>query len=491
MSSITRRDFLKRGAALSAGLSIAPYVSTGKIGITNPMKRSFGRIPFEVTSLGLGGQASIQWTPDDVDPAAIVVKAYNAGVNYFDTSNVYGPSQLNFGRAFRELGLVPGLPGYDESKRKSIFLTSKSGLRLCKGTPENGVMRGWTNGPRSSITIVDDVKRSLSQIFGDGKGAYPKGAYLDMVLIHALKSVEQIDYLYTGLDGTSPDMEVIGALAGLRDLRDGTNLTGINPKEEKLIKHVGFSGHLSPSVMMEMIRRDEENLLEGMLIAINANDRIYNNFQYNTIPVAKAKDMGIIAMKVFSDGTMYGKGNHFSKDSSHVIRKVGTPDLPSRRLVEYSLSVPGISTAIIGTGQVSDDAKQCQLTQNLSAAQIRPEGLTENQRREIGKMTAKVRHGETNYFQEEYEGLGRVANLKSKAVSDGVKITWDTAIAGDEPIAKYQVCRGHQVLGEIVHKPQTSMKPFEFVVSKPTEGSIPISVKTVDVAGRSTELQVA
>jgi len=33
-------------------------------------------------------------------------------------------------------------------------------------------------------TSVDDVHRSLSQLFGDGRGAYPEGAYLDSVQFH-------------------------------------------------------------------------------------------------------------------------------------------------------------------------------------------------------------------------------------------------------------------------------------------------------------------
>ena len=92
----------------------------------SPIKRDFGKIDFQVTTLGLGGQGSLQWTPDDVDPVSIILKAFQLGVNYFDTSNLYGPSQTNFGKAFRELNLIPGESGYDETLRRSIFLTSKT-----------------------------------------------------------------------------------------------------------------------------------------------------------------------------------------------------------------------------------------------------------------------------------------------------------------------------------------------------------------------------
>ena len=70
--------------------------------------RRLGRTGRNVTTLGLGGQASLQWTAEGVDPIAIIEKAFHLGINYMDTSNLYGPSQKNFGEAFRRLGLSPG-----------------------------------------------------------------------------------------------------------------------------------------------------------------------------------------------------------------------------------------------------------------------------------------------------------------------------------------------------------------------------------------------
>jgi len=308
---VSRRRFLKTSSAI-VGLSMAPYINCGKTGVGEPMKRTFGRTGFEVTTLGLGGQASIQWTPPDVEPVKIILKAFDLGVNYFDTSNVYGPSQMNYGKAFRELGLIPGQAGYDDIRRKSFFLTSKTDLRWAKGGyPVEGV-GNYTNGTRGSKTI-DDLKRSLSLMFGDGKGNYPAGAYLDMILIHNLNTLAEVDVLYEGLESPDPKAEHIGALAALRDYRDGTNLTGLNPKEEKLVRHLGFSGHYSAPVMMEMIQRDKHNILDGMLVAINSNDRLNLSMQNNVIPVAAAKKMGVIAMKVFADGAMYSKGAHWSE----------------------------------------------------------------------------------------------------------------------------------------------------------------------------------
>jgi aryl-alcohol dehydrogenase-like predicted oxidoreductase len=82
------------------------------------MKRRFGKTNFYVTTLGLGGQAAIQWTPQGVIPANIITKAIDMGVNYFDTSNVYGKSQLHFNTAFIQRNLIPGISGYNETLRE-------------------------------------------------------------------------------------------------------------------------------------------------------------------------------------------------------------------------------------------------------------------------------------------------------------------------------------------------------------------------------------
>ena len=94
--------------------------------------------------------------------------------------------------------------------------------------------------------MADDLKRTLSQIFGDGKGNYPKGAYLDMMMVHNITSDNDINTIYVGYDKTDPKDERIGALATLIDFRDGTNLTGLNPKEEKLIRHLAEAHHVFP-----------------------------------------------------------------------------------------------------------------------------------------------------------------------------------------------------------------------------------------------------
>jgi len=484
----SRRQFMKTAALTSAGISLGPYFLYGKAQPDTLMKRNMGRMGFEATTLGLGGQASLQWTAADVDPTKIILKAFDLGVNYFDTSNGYGPSQTNYGKAFRELHLIPGQPGYNESLRRSMFLTSKSGLRFGKGGWKKEGLLMFSNGPAGSHT-ADDIKRSLSQMFGDGQGSYPQGAYLDMVLTHAISSMEDVEAVYEGYEHTDPKAETIGALAVLIDYRDGTNLTGLNPKEEKLIRHVGFSGHHSPAVMMEMIQRDDRNVLDGMLVAINSNDRLNFNMQYNVIPVAAAKNIGMIGMKVFADGAMYSKEATFSRKPEHVIRTVGTEALPSKQLVQYTLSTPGIGTAIIGTGQIDENSASCQLCQNLAAAQIEANGLSVSDRRAIEKATAVVKDGKTNYFQVSEQALsgprGAVATQDVRGKERVIQLQWQTAYAGDEPLTIYEVWRDHQKVGQVAHQPQVSKKPFLYREVLSDQAAHDYQIVSVDAAGRT------
>jgi len=484
---VSRRQFVKVAGAVTAGVALGAHRGFGSTTVTRPMRRDMGRMQFEATTLGLGGQASLQWTAGDIDPVKIILKAFDLGINYFDTSNVYGPSQLNYGKAFRELHLVPGLPGYDERKRREFWLTSKTMLRWAKGGWAKEDYRSPSEGEQC-FHAVDDLKRTLTQLFGDGKGAYPPNAYLDMVLLHNVTSVADVDAVYEGYDKPDPRAEDIGTLAALLDYRDGTNCTGLNPKEEKVIRHVGFSGHHSPAVLMEMIQRDDRNVFDGMLVAINANDRQHFNMQNNVIPVAAAKGMGVIGMKVFADGNMYRVETEPSPHTpKHVIRNVGSDALPSRRLVEYALSTPGIGTVIIGTGFISDDPADCQLQQNLSAAQIKPGELTPTDRLEIEKLASVPYDGKTNNFQlPKQEMTPPRDTVARQEMHDGkrvVNLKWQTAYAGDEPIACYEILRDHRMVHQTAYQPQTTTKPFEFVDALDDKTAHTYQLAAVDAAG--------
>lgn len=483
----SRRSFLKT-TATSAGALGMPYLALGARGGDAPLTRRLGRTGLEVTTFGLGGQATLEWTAPGLAPEAIIAKAYRKGTTYFDTSNVYGNSQLHYGKAFRALGLAPGRPNYDERKRRGIVVASKTMVRYARGGDEKD--GGNTDGPAGS-SAVDDLRRSLSLVFGDGKGGCPDSAYFDVFQIHNLTGMDHVDRAYEGLD--NPSGEKVGVLAALIDFRDGANLTGLNPGEEKRIRHIGITGHRTSPTLMEFIQRDERNVVDTVLTVANVNDRRYFNHQYNVIPLAAAKGLGVIGMKVFADGAMYTKPPGWTEDYKGVVHSVGSRDIPSAPLVQYSLSAPGVTTNIIGIGHIDTDPSLCQLEQNFAASQLH-DPLDDQARRKIEELGLRAREGKTNYFQDEYKPLGPPRDPEvSQTVLNGkrrCRLNWQTAYAGDEPLTRYEVVRDGQVVGHVAHVPQTTKAPFSFEEPLDDARGHEYRIRSLDAANRSAETAV-
>ena len=185
---------------------------------------------------------------------------------------------------------------------------------------------------------------------------------------------------------------------------------------------------------------------------------------------------------MFADGAMYSKYAAWTRDSDGVVRTVGTPELPSKPLIEYALTTPGIHTAIIGIGQISDDPLNCQLVQNYYAAQIAPDGLSEEKRRKIEKDGKIAKDGKTNYFQLPRRGLTPPQDIKISGTEE-VEISWNSALAADDPLSHYEVFRGDELVATILHTPQTTTDPFRY---KGDRGEGKFKVLSVDRAGKQS-----
>ena len=185
---------------------------------------------------------------------------------------------------------------------------------------------------------------------------------------------------------------------------------------------------------------------------------------------------------------MYTNEANGSREPKHVVRTVGSDRLPSRPLIEYSLSTPGISTAIIGIGQISDDHSKCQLTQNISSAQIKSNGLSGNERKDIEKLALNAKEGKTNYFQVHEGGLTEVtAATVVKMNGDSVKLSWNTAYAGKNAISRYEIFRDNEGIGTIDHAPQLINKPFTFTDQTAGEKKCEYKIITVDTEDQRVE----
>lgn len=448
---IDRRKILAvLGSVPAAGLAYqrpTPAKATGHLEL-----RALGRTGRWVVPYALGGQASIQRTQDPIDPADIVVRAVEQGINYLDTANGYGPSQVHFGTAFRRMKLRPHESGYDAELRSRLFLATKTGRRFAKDPAGQGP------------TAVDELKRSLTQIFGDGEGFIPEGAYLDSIQIHNLTTMEQVEQIYMGHAERGGKMpEQIGAIAALLDYRDGTNHTGLNPERKKWVRHVGITGHQSSAVLMNAIQRDTGHDLDTLLVALNAKDRAMSSHQYNVVPLARARGMGIIAMKIFADGTFYGKEARFSRGPADTILSVGKAGAATPEdLVRYPLGIPGVSCAIVGIGRIDRaKAENDQLIVNMTAGLAGVPGASEM--RAIEKRVAELHPSDINYFQEK-RGMLQPTGVKAEKDGDRLRVRWSTAFAGVHPIREYRIFSGSKLLAAVPYRPQMTLAPLEFSV---------------------------
>jgi aryl-alcohol dehydrogenase-like predicted oxidoreductase len=139
MNNQNRRNFLKSGATLGASLvasSAFSFVSSaGKAALGKESEKHFsdvkyrtlgsGKHSLKVSSLGLGCMG-MSWNrsfvPDRNNSIAVIRKAYDMGVNFFDTAEAYGPwaNEELVGEAIKPF-------------RKNIILCSKFGFEIQNG----------------------------------------------------------------------------------------------------------------------------------------------------------------------------------------------------------------------------------------------------------------------------------------------------------------------------------------------------------------------
>lgn len=453
--------------------------------------RPLGRTGREVTTFGLAGGNKVMWDLPGDEGIEIVVKAVRSGVTYLETANNYQLSQTNYGKAFRALNLIPGQPGYDASLRGRLFLATKTSLRTAVVRGDAQPVGRAGSGMKLA---VDDLMNSLTQFFGDGKGYIPDGAYLDLMQIHTLVNPSDVDAAFEGYDNPGDkSLPRIGVVAAMKDFRDGTNHTGLNPKQKKYIRHIGITGHSNPYVHMYAMRRDTNNDLETLLVALNPNDKHFACHQYNSVPVAKAKNMGIIGMKIFADGVMYGLEKKYASKPGQSVLTVGQPDkVKYDDFLRYVLSIDGVSTLITGIGLIdkSNDPSRDQLIANLNACQ--QVNFTASDRKKIEDETAAKHTTDTNFFQLATRGLQAPETVEVVRRNSGdLQVKWSTGYAGSSPIKHYQVLRNGKPALTMPFHPQTSNEPLDFMDNSAPAGEIEYMVRVVDTEGRTADSKPA
>ena len=224
-----RRTFLSTTAAVGAGLSAkAADIKPGDI-----PTRVFGKTGEKLTIIGQAGGRFPMISFDEAK--AITQRAYDLGINYFDTARIYwdGRSEEVYGAV-----LAPF--------RKSVFLTTKSPQRTKQGAER-------------------DLDLSLKALKTD---------HVDLWQIHQVSTMDEVEQIF--------------APGGAIEAFEAAKKAG-------KCRFIGFTGHHDPEVHQAMLQKYDK--YDTILMPLNPADPSYLSFEKDVLPIAVKRGMGIQGMK--------------------------------------------------------------------------------------------------------------------------------------------------------------------------------------------------
>lgn len=231
-----RRVFVGGAMAVTAVRPVAAAVKSGGI-----PKRVFGKTGVSLTVIGQAG-GRFPLTNDKDEARAVVRRAYDLGINYFDNAHVYWD-----GRSEEVFGDV--LPPF----RKDVFITTKSAARTRKEAEEQ-------------------LHLSLKRLKTD---------YVDLWQMHSVGEMEEVDRIF--------------APGGAVEAFEAAKKAG-------KCRFIGFTGHRDPYVHLEMLKR--YNGYDTILMPLHAADPSYLSFERLVLPVAVERGLGIQGMKNFGNAKL-------------------------------------------------------------------------------------------------------------------------------------------------------------------------------------------
>ncbi len=137
------------------------------------------------------------------------------------------------------------------------------------------------------------------------------------------------------------DLRTLGDLKAIFG-RGGALEALVQAREEGRVRFLGLTGHHDPAILLEAMSRFD---FDTLLVALNVADIHRLSFAQTVLVEAARRGMGVIGMKVYAAGTLLRAGSHGST---------------SAEAMGYVLSLPGVSTVIIGCSspdEVDDNAR--------------------------------------------------------------------------------------------------------------------------------------
>jgi aryl-alcohol dehydrogenase-like predicted oxidoreductase len=259
-------------------------------------KRRLGRTGMIVSALGFGASELGQKRLALKTVAAILGSALDAGLNVIDTAPCYGNSEELIGRVIGH-------------RRKEFYLFTKcghaSGLQFADWTP---------------ALIEPSIDRSLKRLCTD---------YIDIVQLHSCEE---------------------------RQLRQGELIYALQRARDKgKLRHLGYSG--DGRAALYAVHCDAFDTVQ-ISVSIADQDAIDT-----ILPLLREHDIGVIAKRPIANAAWLGGGwwslGSYSRPYRTRLRKLNYDFLThdTRQAVgialRFTLSVPGVHTAIVGTTKAS------------------------------------------------------------------------------------------------------------------------------------------
>jgi aryl-alcohol dehydrogenase-like predicted oxidoreductase len=302
-TNLERREFLKTGllaagTALGAGAVAAAQPDPKAAGQGLPT-RKFGQTGLSLPVFGMGGSAMIKlgkWADYGVEMIsleeriAMVRKAYDSGIRYFDTARIYLESESIMGK---------GLKGV----RDKVFLATK----VAEVNPAN---------------VRPSLETSLKELNTD---------YVDLLQIHS-PAIERV-----GFDGA---LKLHAEIVKLRD--------------QKMVRYIGLTTHVAFETVHKLICTggfDQVLLANGYFHKGLDTLHSHRNLEMRELCLAKAAElkMAVVTMKIMGH-KIFG---HNAKNLLPSYDKAALAKLPGAA-IRWALQDERVSVLNIGISLPED-----------------------------------------------------------------------------------------------------------------------------------------
>ncbi|HAO92639.1 MAG: aldo/keto reductase [Deltaproteobacteria bacterium GWB2_55_19] len=178
-----------------------------------------------------------------------------------------------------------------KGKRDKIYLASKSHARDRKG----------------ALAHLDETLKNM------------KTDYLDVWQIHDVRTEDDFNVIF----GANGALEAF-----------------VEAKAAGKVRFIGVTGHQDPLILKRCLEAFD---FDTVLIPVNPAEQHYKPFIEEIVPIAGAKDIGVVAMKTYLRGLW---------------------DAPKKLLFNYALTQP-VATAVIGADNIEQLRENAELASNF------------------------------------------------------------------------------------------------------------------------------